>query len=234
MPQSGEWNEGHAVTVTGYSVPPNTPTEPEPDSGMLLTASRIDEFYVHDDQIGPFARLRFGGPPLNFPTRPELAREFSMRSSWQGRSDKPDSVCFAPEAVILPLYHKIRIGLDSIISCIRNGFDVPLETQRQKLLGTTEKTFASNRLQWDIYLTTSIEAKKNIRERSKLIDHETLWHFLQQPMARFLWRATAYDNETPIIDVLFDATDVEQGDFLSAVLVYSSALLELLISEKTT
>jgi hypothetical protein len=226
IPQGGAWNVGHAVTVTGYSLPSNQTEGQEPCSGMLFKASHIDELYVHDDQIGPFARLRFGGPSLKI-LHPiynrEHAIELTMLSSWRGRSGLPDSACFAPETVILPLYHKIRIGLDSILKLVRDDFDTPFEVIR-----LNANNIFTGRLVWDIFLTTAKELKRDLRQLPHGLDGDKLWDVLEMPTPRFIWRATGYDAGAPVIDVLYDATDVEQGDFLMNILIYSMRLREYL------
>ena len=47
----------HAVTITGYSLG-QVLQEFDKDE-FYLTSSKIDKIYVHDDQIGPFARMEF-------------------------------------------------------------------------------------------------------------------------------------------------------------------------------
>ncbi|MBU0641330.1 MAG: hypothetical protein KKB50_20925 [Planctomycetes bacterium] len=180
---------------------------------------------MHDDQIGPFARLRFGGPRLEFGKYPQFNRDFTMFSSWRGRSNQPESACFAPETVILPLYHKIRIGLDSVINLVRDDFDVPLESVRIAGNGVT-----TCRLVWDIFLTTAQELKRDLIRLSRSLDPAMLWEMLEMPTARFIWRATGSDGDDPVIDVLYDATDVEQGEFLLAILPYSQRLRDLIAS----
>jgi hypothetical protein len=48
------------------------------------------------------------------------------------------------------------------------------------------------------------------------------------PLPRFLWRATAFQNDIKFLDLLFDATDIAQGNFLVCVIEYDQELSEVL------
>ena len=51
----------HAITLTGYSLQKTTALKQEVAGSkncIPMIGLRIDEFYAHDDQIGPFSRLR--------------------------------------------------------------------------------------------------------------------------------------------------------------------------------
>ena len=50
----------HAVAVTGFSMGGDSPA-PIGETQFSLKASRVDKLYVHDDQVGPFARMVFDG-----------------------------------------------------------------------------------------------------------------------------------------------------------------------------
>jgi hypothetical protein len=45
-------------------------------------------------------------------------------------------------------------------------------------------------------------------------------------MPRYIWRATALHKGEKIMDVIFDATDLEQGKKLHCLLVYSQQMYE--------
>ncbi len=47
-------------------------------------------------------------------------------------------------------------------------------------------------------------------------------------MPRFLWRATGYCDDDPVLDLLFDATDIEQGTFFLRAIEYHEQLSLLL------
>jgi len=47
-------------------------------------------------------------------------------------------------------------------------------------------------------------------------------------MPRFMWRATAYDAGNPALELLFDATDIEQGTSFVGAIAHNRALARVL------
>ena len=123
--------------------------------------------------------------------------------------------------LLIPLYHKIRIPLDlvraSVISCdtfievFRNSGHLPL----------------SKRINWDIRLTTVGEYKRSIFD-SEEIDSELRQETICKSLPRFIWQAAACCANEKIIDLLFDATDIEQGRFLVHSVKYNSNFASIL------
>ena len=68
------------------------------------------------------------------------------------------------------------------------------------------------RLEWEIYFTTINELKKDLLN-SKTFNGSYREDALTENMPRFIWRATAHNQDSPVLDLLFDATDIEQGNF---------------------
>ena len=219
---------GHAVAIMGYSLGSKA-SIPYPDKlGTLLESSRIDELYVHDDQVGPFARLRFGGPKLDLSHLDELGSqsknvELTMESSWRapGTDAKPGSVCFAPETLVIPLYHKIRIPLDPILEKL---FIVDEQFEKLRRAGTLN---LGGRLEWEVYLQNGSDLKRDFRDNglSRGLDRGTLMGLLERPHPRFVWRATASVNGRPVLEVIYDATDIEQGDYLLDFIWYDKKVV---------
>ncbi len=187
-----------------------------PETNTLVRSSRIDKLYVHDDGIGPFARIEFGTPELTVPRDGKDQKILTtLKSPWRGGlygEAAPGTVWFGPWALIVPLYHKIRIPLDKILEKV-----VQFDEEYRKLAESSERL--PLQLEWDIYLATQGEVKSEIRTASDL-SPEQRWRILERPMPRFVWRATAYDGESRFIDLLYDATDIDQGDFLIDQVIY--------------
>lgn len=182
---------GHAVAVTGYSL---GKTQPEPfgQSGFLLRASRIDKIYAHDDQVGPFARMEHANS-----TGPYLA------TSWQGQG----TVEARPVFLLLPLYHKIRIPFEVIHDAIL-VVDSVLESARQQMFPGLDRP------EWDIYLTTVSEFKKDALDSMRPMLGPLVEETLTANLPRFLWRATARCGGEHHLDLLFDATGIAQQQLL--------------------
>ena len=200
----------HAVAATGFSCDTEKAGDAGP-AGFLSRACCMDHIYAHDDQVGPFARMVFDGITVDA-THEQRKEAWSLSTSWRAATGDTATVRFVPEMLLVPLYHKIRIPLDvvqaAIISCDRFFELLRIERLVPSL---------SERLRWDVRLTTVGDYKTDVFQDSSLapnLRHEVLG----KAMPRFLWRATARCGERSVMDLLFDATDIEQGGcFVQAV-----------------
>lgn len=216
----------HAVAITGY-LPNKAKAVPlrhkEGDPGCLLKASRISMLFVHDDQIGPFTRMEFSEEDREYILPRELAEgyDYSLSTSWRCTGGKPGKVRAVPLALMIPLYCKIRIDYGTVLKAVVS-LDAIIEMFRN-----TNRTTLSQQLEWDIYLTTLNDYKTQLAQREDL-DWNVRRDALIHGMPRFIWKATAYDGEKTVIDLLFDATDIEQACLLAHAVPYSSNVYELL------
>ncbi|NLE94126.1 MAG: hypothetical protein GX600_00390 [Dehalococcoidia bacterium] len=210
-PYRNDWASGHAVAVTGFSLG-KAVAQPYPGTDTRLRASRIDKLYVHDDQVGPFARLKLNGPPLKAARNGEVADvPFTLESSWPAES-RTATVYFAPFALIVPLYHKIRIKFDTVLSWVL-CLDNTLSSMNLK------HARAVKQLEWEVYLTTEAEFHRDIREAVGLSPSRR-WRILERQLPRFIWRATGFRGKDALLDFIFDATDIDQGNFLLETIHY--------------
>jgi hypothetical protein len=207
-PASGVDEGRHAVTVAGYSLN-NVPPVFVPNSRFSLVAFRLDKVYAHDDQIGPFARMEFL-QGLNFGT------------SWFDSATGQKPLQAKPVHVLIPLYSKIRIPFEmvfNIVAVFSVGTIEPLQQQGTPLLPL--------HLEWDIYLTNVNTLKADLQREASLSGAYRR-RILTQPMPRFIWRATALDGGVPALDLLFDATDIEQGSSFVGVIEYNRNMGQIL------
>lgn len=219
----------HAVAVTGFRLLSNDVETPAGEKGFKLTASRIHKIYVHDDQVGPFARMVIDDEPVTVDIdedgNPITCN--SISTSWVGGDGKIGSVRAIPTIQLVPLYHKIRIPFKNIHDIVLS-FDLFLEKSKPII-----PIPAESRLEWDIYLTTNNDVKTDIR-KTGILKGDYLKDFLLDGMPRFIWRATAYLDGSEALDLLFDATDIEQGEFFIRALEYDEDLsLFLRVISKT-
>lgn len=213
----------HTVTITGYSLGHKNaiPYSPKKDGrgnltkgektkdGFLLVASKIDKIYVHDDQVGPFARMEFDNFKMGQTNN-------SLSTSRIGESKRPNSVRAIPDIMLIPVYHKIRIPFNVIFEAVAS-FDSVLEILRKE-----NKFCFSKRLNWDIFLTENRNLKSSVKLSALKGDYRA--KILLQGMPRFMWRASAYLDNKLKLDLLFDATDIEQGIFFVRAIEYDDTL----------
>lgn len=182
----------HAMTVTGFSLPSSKP-QPFGTTGCLFQATAVERLYAHDDQVGPFARLRFDAGS-------SLLGTSMLDPQTRTRGD----INFGPEMLIVPLYHKVRVPIETILRSIV-ALDEWLEMARAQGL-----IALSDRLMWDVSLNDVSQYKKAIFDlqglptgfRSKM---------LRAALPRYLWRVTARSGNAMQFELIFDATDLLQG-----------------------
>lgn len=190
----------HAIALTGYRISNTLPAAAiQLDStDIFFKSTRLDRLYAHDDAVGPFARLRFGNST-------------NILTSWQIPSGSPDTVEFRPYIFIVPIYHKIRIPFLTIGTDIVE-VDQIIETGRVGL----QISSLSGRGEWDVYLLESGKLKKDVLSMpSTKFDRDVL----EASLPKHLWVADYYDGTSLKARLMFDATDLLQGDhFLRAIL----------------
>ena len=200
---------GHVVAVTGFGFG----NAAENNALFRLKACSIDRIYAHDDGVGPFARMRLDGTRVKVAagTDGQSTDRISLSTSWKTDDGQPDKVRAVPDHVLVPLYHKIRIPLRYVQNAVMQ-FDGLIETLRHH-----KCLLIPGPLQWDVYLTTVNEFKDTIF-KSNMLTGDQRRSMLSASLPRYLWRATACCKDQPLLDLLFDATDIEQGEcFVHAV-----------------
>lgn len=173
----------HAVTVSGHKMMAESEL-PATLSGF--NAEKIEKIYVHDDQFGPFAWVKF----MNDGVGIESPWTTDHKKKW------PTYVV----NVIVSLYPKIRISYDHI-EMIVIGLDGIL--RRAFKLPDTAAVF------WDIKLNYSEDFKRHVTASS--IDNEEKIMLIEKSMPKYIWVATCYFGEQKAIEFTFDATDVNNG-----------------------
>lgn len=179
----------HAITVTGYSIrdEQHLTQEVEDASDSSPTcALRIDEFYVHDDQTGPFARMVVN------PTGGYKKRVYPVifRGPWE---DCPgDLMLTFPEVVIVPAYPKIRLTFLEAFECL-TPFSAILPM--------------SPGLEWNIRLTTTNDYKARLNKERR--EYAASFLFEQHP--RFIWHCDAAYRGIALVELLVDATDIKDS-----------------------
>lgn len=192
----------HAVAITGYRMAGGR-TQGYGEADTRFVASRMDKLFVHDDQVGPFARMCF-------------EEDGQLATSWNGLGEGRDFRAVA-HTLVLPLHHKIRIPLGVILDMVL-VIDKQLETVRGQVDAVKAKF---SRFVWDVRLSRLDQLRADI-SRSKL-DDQTKIRLLTQPMPKYIWRVTAMNGDKPLLEFLFDATDLTQGRMLLKIVVHSPA-----------
>jgi hypothetical protein len=190
----------HAVALTGYGLKPNGSITPYTEAGTRFMASRVNRLYVHDDQVGPFARFTFEPGNLLYAgnlVAPENHRRLAD-----------------PINLVVPLYHKVRIPLSQAID-ITVSLDQALKALKDMIPWSED-------LEWDIQLNT-IEKIRDEVARSQL-GREDKFALLTLPLPRFMWRLSASVSGNPVFDILLDATDLLQGSLVRRIIAHDAKI----------
>ncbi|HLP59943.1 MAG TPA: hypothetical protein VK186_13970 [Candidatus Deferrimicrobium sp.] len=199
----------HAVVITGYRVKNNI-GQSYPNDTLGLVSSNISRIFVHDDQIGPFAKMKMDGEKIRIKSGDETIETIALKTEWKYRA--------VPIIILVPLYHKIRIPFENVLDIIvifNSIIDDSSENLGSELL-------PGGKIEWDIFLTSVNDLKKEVLSKSG--NEGNFKEILKKNMPRFIWRAKAMDKGKLFMDLLFDATDIEQGDFFSCGVVYDRDL----------
>jgi hypothetical protein len=189
----------HAVTLAGYSLLPHRHLQTEvsaPHSSIPLVGLRINEFYAHDDQTGPFSRLKVvqvadGSRAIKFENERYVLNgaHLAMR----------------PTVVVVPVYNKIRLGFMRVYE-ITTQIAAVFE-----FLGSLLKT-NSDQFEWDLHIVSSNAFKKKLRANPANIPGPELLNALTKAHPRFGWRILLRFQGKRIIELLADTTAMEKSD----------------------
>lgn len=231
----------HAVTLTGVSrlnakaIPQEiAPTiAGNPNLQVPTTALHVDEFYAHDDGVGPFSRLTIVAPTGDIPADGERQATNSLHftGGWMRRDDPAQKAKMWPFVVVVPVYRKIRLSFTHIY-------------QRVLVLHflSVQAAMGGN-VDWDISLTTTNAYKDTVW--NKALPDAARFELLTTPQPRFIWRAAIRVNDVEVVELLADATgfnlsfpffaahyfDVAFGQRLAQMLQVNSGIVTLLAPE---
>lgn len=189
----------HLITIVGYKKA-NDLIIPRDDVKMPMLSTKIERFYAHDDQIGPFSKLGFNGTG-------------DFVTSWI--NDTGSNVSAKLVSVFIPINNKIRLTYEDIYAKVR-WIDFYF-LQR----------IATAQIYWDIYLDFSNEYKKQIRNSSVISGH-LKYSLLTEPLPKYLWIAKVFLNEECMMELLFDATQIASSDFCIKINIYNDSFRTLI------
>jgi hypothetical protein len=234
----------HAITVTGYNLNSTLPdrcyTTPKTNDGkspeLYLRALKINKLYVHDDQLGPFARIEFHD---DIPEKPSYFKTFLTEIGY--KINDFTSIDAAPTVLLLPVNHKVRIDFHEIFSIVKTFNDVLACPFRN----ITLEEYKDAIVVWDIYLSNVCDLKQYFSTCPD-ISKENKKGLLTKSFPRYIWVVDAYRkkrdeaNEEKLFSFYFDATDIFNGNLFLCALHYGELSYEIMhamaskIIEETT
>jgi len=219
---------GHAVTVLGYK------------------ASQNPAIYIHDDRLGPYARASF------FELKKLSNSQDIGKATWglvlQEKNENgwlaPHEV-LVPKSLVIPSHKKVRLPFsfaDSTANFIREEYENWLLSLRAQGKDVAE---LQGRLGYKIKLAEISNIRQEVinwdysrqfREGSQVLDtlNAKKVAFLTKSYARFHWVVDFMYEGSEAFQILFDATDIPQGNAVVGLFVkhYESAQAVLSLFEK--
>lgn len=233
----------HLVCALGYRLGNGVVAS---DSAMQLMSHKIEKIYVHDDRYGPYVRVELN--PSAFEIKSEkqatgFETRQGLRMSLHGVSEEE---YFIPDMSIVGLYHKVRLSYNEIwemcdgLFChlkeTRDRYDAALAREPiedPKAREHYEQTRDSIGLflsgTFDIALITNSSVKKDLLNNQSFTTYSgsaSRSACLVQSMPKYIWRCRVHrksEDATPkqlFTDILFDATEVAQGQVLVGYISY--------------
>lgn len=205
--------DGHAVTVLGYR------------------AKDEDEFvlYLHDDRLGPYARA-------TFVDRKYLEERGVASAEWgltlqekdeQGKFKEPHEILI-PDSLIVPSPQKVRLSWTYANETCKHI----VSEYGQYLRDANLNDGGKNPLSFELQLKEISKIRQEIlclttkrgcdssgdTTESNDVEHSSLRRdFLTGNYARFQWVGSFYWEGRHALDILFDATDIPQGNAVSGI-----------------
>lgn len=229
----------HAVAITGYNLPENCSTvkytansNNNLDFGITLKSFQIDKIYVHDDQVGPFAKMEFNEISYQKDNSGQILRNketgapittWALSTSW-GMKNLTHQFVSKPFALLIPTYHKIRIPFEKILMQVY-AFNNNLNQYAQQIFPKANSLISD--LVWDIHLTTVNDLKKELLYNSNITSSEKL-RINMQSLPKYIWKVRVYKSQSILLDMLFDATDIEQNNYMLDIIKYDESFVDML------
>jgi len=182
----------HAIAVSGYRLPEFKPTSPVKHISWI--PNYIDKIYVHDDQYGPFARIEFNG-------------DDSLKSDWSNKESTK------VVAILIPVFHKIRISYDDVESII---------VVVDNMLSYAFNDIVKHEFYWEIQVLFSNDYKHALKLSELPVKFKE--EIIYENFPKYIWVATCKVGNIKVFDFVFDATDIANSCFLFRITAYDKDL----------
>jgi len=225
----------HFVCVLGYALGEEVGAHITDAPNFL--SSRLATLYVHDDRVGPFAKMSL--ELKNFEGTEQYEDDKNLVGLELGLLDREAKVKFIPDTAIVGTNHKIRLSHEDVNATVLAFFQAinivlkqvwfgenppsgispeKVDSGRQCLDGICEGT-------WAIKLSDNSSLKSKVLRDVKLISYNgdiNKESFLLTSLPKHLWLLSISTTEGDLItEVIFDATEVAQSTLLIGYLCYT-------------
>ena len=205
---------GHLITATGYREPEEnfvyqediedvpTATGTVKRRHLTLYSDGIERAYAHDDGVGPYSRLGFeastGLLVTSWPTGPNEWRRAALAA-----------IAFPPTEYVRISYEQIHgqaSRLNELLNFLRPIYEPDPAVQVPVI--------------WDIYLQTSNEHKQKTW-LSQLGTASQRERIATRLLPKYVWVARALYQSQPLMEFVFDASDLHTGFYCLLTTTYA-------------
>lgn len=175
----------HAIAINGFSLTGNQHLQSEGGSALLppMIGRRINELYGHDDQMGPFCRLKL-----------KMGADGVVRFVDTGWNQELE-----PLALVIPVYPKIRIGFREVTSWVS--------------MVSTMVSWKRNAkdFEWDIHLTRTNDFKHDLHTGISSVPNHIKREILLSGLPKYIWRCGLKVAGAPTFEMILDTTAMVNG-----------------------
>jgi hypothetical protein len=168
-------------------------------------SSKIDKVYIHDDQIGPFSSCRIKDERLMRLNNQcdELLANYYLETSWTDHNNEMGDIIFIPEFLIIPVYHKIRIRLDAILTLLQFDFNI--------LKNSIEDKNLLKQIEYEVLLMETSNLKEIIRENNSY-DFDKKFNLITKNFPKYIWVVKILYNSVTLSMKIYDTTGIIHDD----------------------
>lgn len=195
--------ENHLVAIVGFRFEEGKTDSFNGIDGLNLVADKIDAFYTHNDQVGPYAKVKLGEKGYKLLTC-NIGNSYLIKAK--------------SKTIIIPLIDSIRVKYEDVVKSVSEISKVLHAAISIKNYFT--KNVLDFELEWDIRLERSNDYKHNILN-DPTVDKDLKIKVSESSYPRFIWLCSVMKCtidpanqeilKEKVFDILYDPTDVPSG-----------------------
>lgn len=194
----------HAVVVLGDELG----DEINFKSDLSACSNYISKMYIHDDRIGPYARLQYKN------------ESWILKLENSSCSVEPETQYYVPSEIVIGVYQKIRLPFSTVWNFayyLNNDLIQLIESHDDP--GKEVVNFFRT-MCWDFKFEEGALLKNRIRFAE--IDKKQKERLLNLSLPLYCWVIKAYFLDTKALgfEIIIDATDISQGNYIIDILYY--------------
>lgn len=200
----------HAVVVLGDELS-DVVNFQKVDFSFSTKSENLSKLYIHDDRIGPYARLEYKDGSWILPYDGHIS------------NDIHNTEFYEPTDIVIGLYPKIRLPFATVWNFAyylnENIKEIFKSHPNSKDCDVKIAKTGFENILWDFKLEDGSDIKRRIRKCDVLLDSKK--KVLEKSLPHYCWVVKAYLFNQIMFEIVIDATEVSQGKYVVEVLYYN-------------